>query len=75
MSGKKQKEQVAQMRERPREELSVMLSDKVEEYRKLRFKHALGQLPNSHVLGNTRREIAKLNTVMSERRAGAEERT
>jgi large subunit ribosomal protein L29 len=75
MSDKSQNLQAAAMRERPHEELTALLADKVEEHRKVRFKHALGQLPNSHVLGNLRREIAKLKTVLSERHQGSEERT
>jgi ribosomal protein L29 len=75
MTTKKQKEQVAQLRERPEGELDALLRDKLDEYRKLRFKHALGQLPNNHVLGAARRHIAKLKTVLVQRQRGQEERT
>ena len=57
----------SQLRELSDEELALRLRDTRKELFNLRFQHATGQLDNPHKLALTRREIARLLTVQSER--------
>ena len=68
----------AELRESSDAELIQRLSEAKEEHFNLRFQNATGQLDNSARLGDVRREIARLNTLLREREiaaaeAGAEE--
>jgi large subunit ribosomal protein L29 len=56
-----------QLRELSEEDLAVKLRDTRRELFNLRFQHATGQLDNPHKLSVTRREIARLLTLMQER--------
>jgi large subunit ribosomal protein L29 len=49
------------------DELVLRLKDTRRELFNLRFQHATGQLDNPHKLTDTRREIARLLTLQSER--------
>jgi large subunit ribosomal protein L29 len=51
------------------EELSVLLREKNEELFKLRFQHFTGQLENVARLKQVRREIARVKTIMAEKRS------
>ena len=50
------------------EELAVKLTDLKETFMKLRFQHATAQLDNVGKLRDTRRDIARINTVLNERK-------
>jgi large subunit ribosomal protein L29 len=56
-----------QLRELSEEDLAVKLRDTRRELFNLRFQHATGQLDNPHKLSITRREIARLLTLIQER--------
>jgi large subunit ribosomal protein L29 len=56
-----------QLRELSDDELALRLRDTRKELFNLRFQHATGQLDNPHKLALTRREIARLLTMQSER--------
>ncbi len=56
-----------QLRELSDEELALRLRDTRRELFNLRFQHATGQLDNPHKLALTRREIARLLTLQTER--------
>ena len=56
-----------ELRTRGDAELKSMLASKLEELTKSRFKHALGQLRNTHTLRTLKRDIARIETVMKER--------
>jgi large subunit ribosomal protein L29 len=55
------------MRELSDEDLDVRLRDTRKELFNLRFQHATGQLDDPHKLSATRREIARLLTMIKER--------
>jgi large subunit ribosomal protein L29 len=57
----------SQLRELSDEELALRLRDTRKELFNLRFQHATGQLDNPHKLALTRREIARLLTMQTER--------
>ena len=48
-----------------REELESKLVDLKKEQMNHRFQHAAGQLPKTHVLRKTRREIARVKTKLN----------
>lgn len=75
MSGNTEKVNLSELRQRNEAEVRSLLGSKAEELRKLRFKHAIGQLRETHTLRTIRRDIAKLNTVLAQRNVQAEERT
>ena len=56
-----------QLRELSDEELEVRIKDTRKELFNLRFQHATGQLDDPHKLSMTRREIARLLTIVQER--------
>jgi ribosomal protein L29 len=43
------------------------MQSKVDELHSARFKHALGQLSETHSLKTLRRDIARLQTILNER--------
>ncbi len=72
MSGKNEKIKAAELKDRHDAELRSLLANKQEELRKARFKHALGQLRETHILRGLRLDVAKINTVLTQRKAQAE---
>ena len=54
------------------EELGKKLTELKEELFNLRFSHATGQLQNPYVLGQTKKDIARVKTVMRERELAAQ---
>jgi large subunit ribosomal protein L29 len=57
-----------ELRELSLEELELRLSDMTQELFNLRFQHATDQLENPMKLGQTRRDIARIQTILKERR-------
>ena len=57
----------SKLRELSDDELTVRLKDTRKELFNLRFQHAAGQLDNPNKLKATRREIARLITLQTER--------
>ena len=49
------------------EELNAKMKELSEELFNLRFRHAIGQLENSASLKNTKKDIAKIKTILRER--------
>lgn len=48
------------------------IDDKKEELQRLRFQLATGQLENPNLIRNTRREIARMRTILRERQIARE---
>jgi ribosomal protein L29 len=65
MSDQKEKVTGAQLLKRSPEELAALLSGKRETLRQSKFKHALNQLRQTHILRTLRRDIAKLKTAQA----------
>ena len=63
----------AELRELNDGELLQRVLEAKEEHFNLRFQNATGQLDNSARLGDIRREIARLNTLLREREIAAAE--
>jgi large subunit ribosomal protein L29 len=64
---------VAQLRELSDEELASRLAEARQELFNLRFQHATGRLDNTARLGQVRREIARILTLLREREIAAAE--
>jgi large subunit ribosomal protein L29 len=62
-----------ELRKRADAELRSLLSAKIEELQKARFKHALGQLRETHTLKVLKRDISRLRTVLTEKGRGKAE--
>lgn len=60
----------AEIREYATEDLRTRLGETKEELFSLRFQHATGQLENYGRLGELRREVARLNSIIRERELG-----
>ncbi len=60
------------IRELAPEEIEVRIAEKKEELFKLRFQLSLGQLENTAGIKATRRDIARLNTILTEKRRQAD---
>lgn len=58
----------SELRSLSAEELQQRLKDTQVSLNEARRTHAAGELPNPRVLGNTRREIALLKTLIAEQR-------
>ena len=58
-----------QLREQSRDELQKSLGDLEEQLFKLRFQRSTGQLDNPSKIRQVRKEIARVQTVINERRA------
>lgn len=58
-----------EVRDRNEAEIESLLAAKVEELHSAKFQHALGQLRETHTLKALKRDIAKLRTVLAEKRA------
>lgn len=63
-----------ELREFPDAELLARLDETREELFNLRFQHATGQLENYRTLGDIRRDLARIETVLRERELGIETR-
>lgn len=59
----------SELRELSLEELEHRLTDMTQQLFNLRFQHATDQLENSMKLGQTKRDIARVETILRERRA------
>ncbi len=56
-----------EMREKSVDELKVSLLDLLKEQFNLRMQKSSGQLGQSHLLGQTRRDIARVKTILNEK--------
>ena len=56
-----------ELRDRTDAELESLLGTKAEELHRGKFKHALGQLRETHTLKVLRRDIARIRTVLTQR--------
>jgi large subunit ribosomal protein L29 len=63
----------AELRDLGDDDLVTRLADAKQELFNLRFSHVTGQLDNSARLGQVRREIARINTVLRQREIAAAE--
>jgi large subunit ribosomal protein L29 len=63
----------SELRELNDAELILKLAEAKEEHFNLRFQSATGQLDNSGRLGDVRREVARINTLLREREIAAAE--
>jgi len=61
----------SELRELPESELQEKLSEHKEELFNLRFQNVTGQLDNPGRIGQVKRDIARVMTVLSERRLAA----
>ncbi|MGH9156599.1 MAG: 50S ribosomal protein L29 [Acidimicrobiales bacterium] len=62
-----------ELRDTVPEELETRLSETRQELFNLRFQHVTGQLDNSARLGQLRREVARINTMLREQEIAAAE--
>ena len=62
---------IGEVRAKSRDELQAMLLDLRKEQFNLRFQRASGQLENTSRVRQVRRDIARILTVLSERRRAA----
>ena len=58
-----------EVRDRSSNELQSMIDGKSDELFKARFKHAMGQLRETHKLRRLRGDIARLKTILQEKQA------
>ena len=65
--------QARELREMPDDELETRLRETREELFNLRFQHVTGQLDNSARLGQVKKDIARINTLLREREIAAAE--
>ena len=63
----------SEFRELSVEELEVKVSELAEAFFNLKFQHATGQLDNTAQLKRTRRDIARVKTVLEEKRRANED--
>ena len=63
----------AELREMHDEELLTELAEAKQELFNLRFQHVTGQLDNYARLGQVKKEVARLNTILREREIEAAE--
>ena len=56
-----------ELREKPVDELKAALGDELKSQFKLRMQHATGQLNESHKVKETRRNIARIKTVINQK--------
>lgn len=60
---------IAEIREKTSEQLAELLKQQKEELFNLRFQHAIHQLDNPQKIVETKKTIAKILTVMTEKQA------
>ena len=58
-----------ELRNKSSEELEEMLKDLKTELFNLRFQHAINQLDNPHKIADTKKDIARVMTVIAEKKA------
>ena len=58
-----------ELRNKSSEELEAMLKDLKTELFNLRFQHAINQLDNPHKIAETKKDIARVMTVIAEKKA------
>ena len=58
-----------ELRNKTSEELETMLKDLKTELFNLRFQHAINQLDNPHKIADTKKDIARVMTVINEKKA------
>ena len=58
-----------ELRNKSSEELEAMLKDLKTELFNLRFQHAIKQLDNPHKIADTKKDIARVMTVIAEKKA------
>lgn len=56
-----------ELREKSVEELNVVLLDQLKEQFKLRMQASTGQLNQSHLLGQVRKDIARIKTALRQK--------
>jgi len=61
-----------EIRELSEEELKNKESELKDQLFKLRFQHTLGQLENTMKLNNIKKDIARIKTILIEKRKGTE---
>jgi len=59
-----------EIKELSKEEVELRLTDKIEELYNLRFQHAMHQLDNPILVRGTRKDIARLKTMLKEFESG-----
>ena len=59
----------SELRNKSGEELEAMLKDLKTELFNLRFQHAINQLENPHKIADTKKDIARVMTIISEKKA------
>jgi len=59
----------SELRNKSGEELEAMLKDLKTELFNLRFQHAINQLENPHKISETKKDIARVMTIISEKKA------
>lgn len=64
--------QASEIRQLDTTDIENRIAEEEEQLRKLRFQHAIARLENPLVLREKRRTIARLKTVLNERRAEAQ---
>ena len=62
-----------ELRMMPMDELETRLSEAKQELFNLRFRHVTGQLDNSSRLGQLRRDVARIKTVLRDKEIAAAE--
>ena len=60
---------ITELREKTSEQLTELLKEQKEELFNLRFQHAIHQLDNPQKIVETKKNIAKIMTVMTEKNA------
>ena len=60
---------ITEIREKTSEQLTALLKEQKEELFNLRFQHAIHQLENPQKIVETKKNIAKILTVMTEKKA------
>ena len=58
-----------ELRNKSSEELEAMLKDLKTELFNLRFQHAINQLDNPHKIVDTKKDIARVMTIIAEKKA------
>ena len=59
----------SELRTKTSEELEAMLKDLKSELFNLRFQHAINQLENPHKISETKKDIARVMTIIAEKKA------
>jgi len=60
-----------EIRELAADEINRRIAEESEQLQQLRFQHAIAELPNPMVIREKRRLIARLSTILEEKKKGA----